>query len=91
MEYRYWTYLENHPAHAPLPPQAHAEAMDALTWSYTDCLLPSSRPAPPPFTPQECQELMGLLKSFEDNTRDRSVVHTRIVARIHIRVGAYYQ
>lgn len=40
MEYRYWTYIESHPAHEPLPANAHAEALDVLTWCYTgasDC------------------------------------------------------
>ena len=35
MEYRYWGYLEGHPAHAPLSSETHTEAMDALKWSYT--------------------------------------------------------
>lgn len=38
MEYRYWSFLESHPAHAPLAPESRAEAMDALTWSYTGSL-----------------------------------------------------
>lgn len=35
VEYRYWTYIEAHPAHEPLAPSAYAEAMDTLTWCYT--------------------------------------------------------
>jgi hypothetical protein len=35
MEYRYWSYMESHPAHVPLPSHAIAEATDALTWAYT--------------------------------------------------------
>lgn len=35
MEYRYWMYLEAHPAHAPLISDSRAEALDALSWSYT--------------------------------------------------------
>lgn len=35
MKYRYWTFMESQPAHAPLPGGASAEAMDALTWRYT--------------------------------------------------------
>lgn len=34
-EYRYWAFVEGHPAHIVLPENAHSEAMDALTWSYT--------------------------------------------------------
>jgi len=35
LEYRYWAFMESHPAHASLPPSARSDAMDALTWSYT--------------------------------------------------------
>ncbi|KAI0940341.1 hypothetical protein AcV5_001475 [Taiwanofungus camphoratus] len=91
MEYRYWSFLESHPAHAPLAPESRAEAMDALTWSYTDCLLPSSRPILPPFTPQECQELMGLLRSSEGSSKNASAVQTRLVARVLLRVVQWRQ
>lgn len=54
----------------------------------SDCLLPSARPAPPPFAPQECQELMSLLRSFDSNaTQNTAVVQTRIVSRVLLRVG----
>ncbi|KAI0371477.1 hypothetical protein BV20DRAFT_942006 [Pilatotrama ljubarskyi] len=91
MEYRYWGYIEGHPAHAPLPGETHSEAMDALKWSYTDCLLPSARPAPPPFAPQECQELMNLLRSFDTSSKNAVVVQTRIVARVLLRVAQWRQ
>ncbi|KAH9854905.1 hypothetical protein C2E23DRAFT_725421 [Lenzites betulinus] len=91
MEYRYWGYLEGHPAHAPLPTETHAEAMDALKWSYTDCLLPAARPAPPPFAPQECQELMSLLRSFDSTTGSSVIVQTRIVSRVLLRVAQWRQ
>lgn len=35
MEFRYWSFLESHPAHAPLPQNAHNEALDSLKWTYT--------------------------------------------------------
>jgi hypothetical protein len=28
----YWNYLERHPNHVPLPPNAEQEARDALAW-----------------------------------------------------------
>lgn len=37
-EYRYWTFMEMHPSHSPLPYNAYSEALDALTWSYTSML-----------------------------------------------------
>ncbi|EMD40307.1 hypothetical protein CERSUDRAFT_130057 [Gelatoporia subvermispora B] len=91
MEYRYWGFLESHPAHAPLAEGAKAEAMEALTWSHMDCLLPSSRPVQPPFAPQECQELMGLLRSYDSTTPNAPVVQTRIVARVLLRIVQWRQ
>ena len=35
MEYRYWCFIEGHPAHVPLAAEIQTEAMDALKWSYT--------------------------------------------------------
>ncbi|KAJ6518085.1 hypothetical protein C8R47DRAFT_1062635 [Mycena vitilis] len=65
MEYRYWAFMESHPAHAALSFAARREAMDVLTWAWTDRLLPPQQlPFPPPFTQNECQELLGLLRSF---------------------------
>lgn len=104
MEYRYWCFIEGHPAHVPLAPETKTEAMDALKWSYTgkrsrvnfeclteplhlDCLLPSSRPAPPPFAPQECQELMNLLRSFDTASTNTLVVQTRVISRVLLRIG----
>ena len=53
----------------------------------SDCLLPSARPAPPPFAPQECQELMNLLRSFDSGSSNALVVQTRVVSRVLLRVG----
>ena len=35
MEYRYWAFIEGHPAHTTLPVNARVEAMDVLTWAWT--------------------------------------------------------
>lgn len=35
MEYRYWAFMEAHPAHAALPFSARREAMEVLTWAWT--------------------------------------------------------
>ena len=34
-EYRYWWFMEAHPAHNSLPAKAKIEAMDVLTWAWT--------------------------------------------------------
>ncbi|KAJ6576996.1 hypothetical protein DFH09DRAFT_914159 [Mycena vulgaris] len=96
MEYRYWAFMESHPAHAALPFAARREAMDVLTWAWTDRLLPPQQlPMPPPFTQNECQELLGLLRSFNDMPQTeagiQSIVLTRIVSRILLRVAHWRQ
>ena len=44
--YRYYAFLESHPAHVPLPSGAYHEALDALTWSYSEWLLKSQSQPP---------------------------------------------
>jgi hypothetical protein len=90
MQYRYWAFMEDHPAHVSLPQNARTDAMDVLNWSWTDRLLPSERQVPPPFTQAECQELNNLLRSYGEYSSDagiQSLLHTRMVSRILMRVG----
>jgi len=68
LEYRYWSYMEAHPAHLPVSQMAKADALDVLNWAWTDRLLPSHRSVPAPFTQQECRELRPLLQSFDRGT-----------------------
>jgi len=94
MEYRYWAFIEAHPAHTSLPVNSKIEAMDVLTWAWTDRLLPSQRTIPAPFTQEECQELMSLLRSFNNEQSDaglQGVVQTRIISRILLRVAHWRQ
>ena len=79
-EYRYWAFMESHPAHTTLPAKAKNEAVQVLTWAWTDGLLPNpyatpgagvgagagagKGAVPAPFSQEECQELMALLKGF---------------------------
>ncbi|KAF9031909.1 hypothetical protein BJ165DRAFT_1535259 [Panaeolus papilionaceus] len=91
MEYKYWTFMEAHPAHTALPPRAKAEAMDVLTWAWTDRLLPSHRSIPPPFNQEECNELSTLLRSFGADKPDENGIETRIISRILIRVALWRQ
>lgn len=35
MQYRYWSYIEAHPAHVPLTAESHSDALEILRWSYT--------------------------------------------------------
>lgn len=39
MEYRYWSFMECHPAHAVLPLNAKNEAFEALSWAWTGKVL----------------------------------------------------
>lgn len=91
MEFRYWSFMEAHPAHTALPAKARSEAMDVLTWAWTDRLLPSHRAIPSPFSQDECQELMTLLRSFNTDKHDDLGIQTRIVSRILLRVARWRQ
>ncbi|KDR84460.1 hypothetical protein GALMADRAFT_714456 [Galerina marginata CBS 339.88] len=91
LEYRFWSFMEAYPAHTPLPVKGKAEATDVLNWAWTDRLLPSNRPIPSPFTQAECQELMNLLRSFNENQPDDHGIQTRVVARILLRVAQWRQ
>ncbi|KAF8272452.1 hypothetical protein EI94DRAFT_1566271 [Lactarius quietus] len=102
MEYQYWSYMVSHPAHALLPPTSVSEAIDVLTWSYTGelfmspilhyRLLPSSHPRPPPFSQDECQQLITLLRSFNHvSAQTVSVVRTRAVSKVLLRIAAWRQ
>ena len=46
-EFRYWSYVEMHPAHVILTRPSTQEAADALHWSYTDRLLAHPQPIQP--------------------------------------------
>jgi len=50
-----------HPPHVVLTRPSTQEAADALHWSYTDRLLVHPQPIQPPFSQEECQELIRLL------------------------------
>ena len=39
MEFRYWSFMEAHPAHTALPVKARSEAMDVLTWAWTGMFI----------------------------------------------------
>ncbi|KAF8872199.1 hypothetical protein BD779DRAFT_351423 [Infundibulicybe gibba] len=81
--YRYWSFMESHPAHTPLPLGAHQEAMNALNWASTNRLLPPNHSAPAPFTPEECQSLTALLRSAD--TQRETSFRTNTVSKILLR------
>ncbi|KAF8885753.1 hypothetical protein BD779DRAFT_1673485 [Infundibulicybe gibba] len=89
VKYRYWSFMESHPAHTSLPLGAHQDAMDALSWASTDELLPSHRSAPAPFTREECQSLTALLQPI--HTRGETPLHTHTVSKILLRVVCWRQ
>ncbi|KAF8886981.1 hypothetical protein BD779DRAFT_544735 [Infundibulicybe gibba] len=63
-KYRYWSFMEAHPAHVSLSSGAHQDALNALNWASTGGLLPSRHSTPAPFTREECQSLTALLQSI---------------------------
>jgi hypothetical protein len=98
--FRYWTFFETHPCHVRLPAEAHQEALDALTWSYSDRLLHTGD-LNTPFSQAECQDIIPFLRSlvapsdhgagegavvFATGVSDvERVAHTRVVARVLAR------
>ncbi|KAF8555574.1 hypothetical protein OG21DRAFT_856431 [Imleria badia] len=91
-EYRYWAFIEMHPAHIPrgIVESARKDAIDVLHWSYTDRLLnhPHLPPTPPPFNQDECIELFKLLN---DPNHPITPAYTRTVARILLRAAHWHQ
>lgn len=87
-EYRYWSYVEMHPAHVVLSQASRQEAADALHWSYTDRLLAHAQPIQPPFSQEECQELLRLLN---DPSQQSTLSYTRMVARVLLRAAHWRQ
>ena len=72
----YWNYLERHPNHVPLPPNAEQEARDALAWFHLgEPFFPGLSPASHsildnlksgtrstvPFSKQECEDLLDAM------------------------------
>ncbi|KAK7444777.1 hypothetical protein VKT23_015094 [Stygiomarasmius scandens] len=92
MEYRYWLFLESHPAHTGLPPKAHSDAMEALVQALTDCLVhPSQVQVKAPFTHEEVQELNTLLSSFGDKSGVQLIIRTHLITRIFMHVLHWLQ
>ncbi|KAF8595402.1 hypothetical protein BDV93DRAFT_105280 [Ceratobasidium sp. AG-I] len=98
MERRYWAYVETHPAHADVNLRAVQEAIELLTWHYTDRLLAEKKPSgekeyvhvKPPFTPEESHEVLEFLKSLSaDYSHSNAVLKTRTVARVHVRTAEW--
>ncbi|KAI0071892.1 hypothetical protein K474DRAFT_1775866 [Panus rudis PR-1116 ss-1] len=75
---RYWKFVEEHPAHRPLPAHAQLEAINVLAWSCTGGILSSPRP----FGQRESQDLLNLLRSFQHDDSVGLYARTQIVAHI---------
>ncbi|KAG6373919.1 hypothetical protein JVT61DRAFT_6074 [Boletus reticuloceps] len=63
-EYRYWAFIEMHPAHIPrgIVESARKDAIDVLYWSYTEHLIHTHLPPTSlPFSQDECRKLIELL------------------------------
>lgn len=87
---RYWDFIMSHPAHTGLPAGSSEEAMEALSWCYTDWLLhPHADPRRQPFSIEECRELLTLLKTLE--AQSIGPLQTHIAAKIHVRLSKHRQ
>ncbi|KAF8871002.1 hypothetical protein BD779DRAFT_496564 [Infundibulicybe gibba] len=91
-KFRYWSFMEAHPAHISLPQNVQQEAMKALTWFSTPQSLASQHSPPTPFTLAESQELKTLLQSFERATSgEPDPRHTLIVSKILLKMVRWRQ
>ncbi|KAF8871001.1 hypothetical protein BD779DRAFT_1680694 [Infundibulicybe gibba] len=80
-KYRYWSFMEAHPAHTSLPQNAQQEA-----------IVMHSPPAP--FTRDEFQELKTLLQSFEQERATKgepNALHTLVVSKIALKMVRWRQ
>ncbi|KAI6006229.1 hypothetical protein F5J12DRAFT_939955 [Pisolithus orientalis] len=85
-KYRYWSYVKTHPAHVVLSQGSWQEAVDILHWSYTDWLLTHPQPIQPPFSQEECQELLRLPN---DLSQQSTLSYTHMVAHILLHAGQF--
>ncbi|KAH9965722.1 hypothetical protein BC827DRAFT_760720 [Russula dissimulans] len=77
----YWNYLERHPNHVLLPPNAENEARDALTWYYLDNLRIGTR-STVPFSKQECENLLVAIDRINSDLGDNPPGRTVFFAYI---------
>ncbi|TRM65771.1 hypothetical protein BD626DRAFT_555866 [Schizophyllum amplum] len=92
-EARYWAFMEQHPAHTALPMNARNEAIEALMWIYSDIdnVLPDQpgRHASAPFSREECQSILRVLRDQPQEEFGDSVIQIRLIARIMRRVAQW--
>ncbi|KAF8484550.1 hypothetical protein DFH94DRAFT_714429 [Russula ochroleuca] len=77
----YWNYLERHPNHVPLPPNAEQEARDALAWFHLDNLKSGTR-STVPFSKQECEDLLDAISRINSNLSESSPGRTVFISWI---------
>jgi len=77
----YWNYLERHPNHVLLPPNAEQEARDALAWFHLDNLRSGSR-STVPFSKQECEDLLRAISRINSDFGDNSPGRTAFLSWI---------
>ncbi|KAF8885814.1 hypothetical protein BD779DRAFT_1801236 [Infundibulicybe gibba] len=88
-KYRYWSFMESHPAHTSLPLDAHQKAMEVLSWASTSELLPPNHSTPAPFTQEECQRLTALLQLI--SKQGETPLRTNTVSKILLRAICRHQ
>ncbi|KAF8872201.1 hypothetical protein BD779DRAFT_351551 [Infundibulicybe gibba] len=99
-KYRYWSFMESHPAHTSLPLDAHQEAINSLNWASTNGLLPpiirpprhsrrkNVRASLPSFDQQVCHVFHNKLKRPDSPTAEKqgeTPFRTNTVSKILLR------
>ncbi|KIY49127.1 hypothetical protein FISHEDRAFT_72936 [Fistulina hepatica ATCC 64428] len=89
-EIRFWKFLDAHPIHAALPPNAQREALEAVMWTWSESLLVSERRrVTAPFTRDECQDLVRLLRETPEASSADTFLHARLVSRVMLRIARW--
>ncbi|EJD53546.1 hypothetical protein AURDEDRAFT_52983 [Auricularia subglabra TFB-10046 SS5] len=80
----YWSFLQQHPCHMPLPPHAEDELLEALTNFRTENIM-FDQLSPSPFSDSELDSLLNLLSTYRGN----SPAKTSFVAWVLRRISSH--
>lgn len=85
----YWSFLQQHPCHMPLPPCAEDELLEALTNFRTENIM-FDQLSPSPFSDSELDSLLELLSTYRGiGARAQSPVKTTFVAWVLRRISSH--
>ncbi|KAH7105497.1 hypothetical protein BKA62DRAFT_613097 [Auriculariales sp. MPI-PUGE-AT-0066] len=82
----YWSFLQEHPCHAPLPPGAEDDVVESMTTFHTENVMFDNL-SPSPFSDTEIEKLLDILQTHHAlTTRPQSPSRTVFVAWLLRRI-----